>query len=227
MARWLLRAVTLLISVPFFYLAAAGVGALIPGAHPQIDGGPLTRIALARGPIHYDILLPATEDLRARFAFAEGQGVPVHDPAVRWLVVGWGSRSFYTATGTYADLRLSTVWTALTGDTATLHIDVAGDLTDVPDILYLDLSETQLAALIAAISASLTRDASGQPIALPVKPFGLTDAFYAAEGRFSALTTCNVWIGQMLRSAGLDFGIWTPTPQSVAFSARRFTPAPP
>ena len=227
LARWLLRAVTLLISIPFLYFVVAGFGAVIPGPHPQIAGGPAARIGLIRGPIHYDFLLPASEPLRARFAFATRAGVPVLDPRVRWLVVGWGSRSFYTATGTYADLRLSTIWTAVTGDRATIHLDVAGDVTDLPDILYLDLNETQLAALTEAILASLTRDAAGQPVTLPVARFGPTDAFFAAEGHFSALTTCNVWVGQMLRAAGLDFGIWTPTPQAVAFSAHWFGLTPP
>lgn len=223
MGRWLLRPATLLVSIPFLYVVAASLGAVIPGAHAQFEGGPAQRIALVRGPIHYDFLLPANERLRQAFAFAEAQGVPVRNPAVQWLVVGWGSRAFYTATGSYADLKLGTVLRAATGDAATLHLDVAGDVSAIPDILYIDLTATQLTALEAAILASLTRDAEGQPMALPVAPFGPNDAFYAAEGHFSALTTCNVWVGQMLRAAGVDFGIWTPIPQSVAFSARWFS----
>lgn len=224
MGRWLLRAATVLICIPFLYFVAASVGAVIPGSRVPVDGGAPARIALVRGPIHYDFLLPATPDLRARFAFAQAQGVPVHDPRVLWLVVGWGSESFYTATGTYADLRLSTVLRAITGDSATLHLDVAGDVSGIPDILYLDLTETQLAALASAIAGSLRRDDAGRPIALPVAPFGPTDAFYAAQGHFSALNTCNAWVGRMLREAGLKFGLWTPTPQAVAFSARWFSP---
>lgn len=222
MGRWLLRAATFLVLIPFLYTVAASLGAVVPGPQAQFDGGPPQRIALVRGPIHYDFLLPANDRLRQSFAFAEAQGVPVLNPAVRWLVVGWGSRAFYTATGTYADLRLATVLTAATGDSATLHLDVAGDVSSIPDILYIDVNETQLAALEAAILASLTRDDQGRPVPLPVPPFGATDAFYAAEGHFSILTTCNVWIGQMLRQAGVSFGIWTPLPQSVAFSARWF-----
>lgn len=72
------------------------------------------------------------------------------------------------------------------------------------------------------MTATFTRDAVGNPIPKDAPPFGLTDAFYEAEGRFNVLNTCNVWIGHMLRRAGLDFGAWTPTPQSVAFSARWF-----
>ena len=118
------------------------------------------------------------------------------------------------------------MWTALTGDTATLHIDLAGPVENVSGITFITLSETQLAALTDAIRTSLSRDADGRPQRLPVQSFGTTDAFYPAEGHFNALNTCNVWIGAMLRAAGLDFGAWTPTPQSVALSARWFQPAP-
>ena len=211
-----------LVLTPFAYFALAALGAILPGAHPQIDGGPATRIALARGPIHYDLLLPVTESLRAEYSFAAQQGVPVNDPRVRYLIIGWGSRAFYTSTGSYADLNLGAVWLAVTGDAATLHLDVAGDVTGVAALTWITVSDTQLQALRVAIAASLTRDAAGQPIPLNAAPYGLTDAFYAAEGRFNILNTCNVWIGHMLRQAGLDFGMWTPTPQSVAFSARWF-----
>ncbi len=106
MARWLLRALTALILLPFFYFIAAFVGAVIPGAHPQIDGGPLTRVALARGPIHFDLLLPMSDGLRATYAFAAAQGVPVGDPRAKYLVIGWGSQAYYTTTGSYLDLNL-------------------------------------------------------------------------------------------------------------------------
>lgn len=225
LARRILAALTVVVLLPFFYFALAALGAVLPGAHPQIDGGTPTRIALARGPIHYDLLLPITDALRAEYRFAETQGVPIRDPRVRYLIVGWGSRAFYTSTGTYADLNLGAIWPALTGDDATLHLDVAGDVTAVAGLTWIDLSETQLHAMERAVAATFSRDAAGQPIPLNVAPYGSTDAFYAAEGHFTVLNTCNVWIGHMLRAAGLDFGMWTPTPQSVAFSVRWFRPA--
>ena len=227
MARRLLGALTTLVLLPFAYFALAALGAILPGAHPQIAGGAPTHIALARGPIHYDLLLPISDALRASYGFAQAQGVPINDPRVKFLIIGWGSKAFYTATGTYADLNLGSIWPALTGDDATLHLDVAGDVAGVPAITWIDLSQTQLQALEAAVASSFTRDAAGQPIPLNAPPFGPTDAFYAAKGRFNAFNTCNVWIGHMLRQAGLDFGMWTPTPQSVAFSARWFKPAQP
>ena len=227
MARRLLVALTVVVLLPLFYFALASLGAILPGSHPQIAGGGPTKIALARGPIHYDLLLPMTDALRSAYGFAMAQGVPVRDPAVKFLIVGWGSKAFYTQTGTYADLNLGSIWPALTGDDATLHLDVAGDIADDPGITWIDLSETQLQALESAVAATFTRDAAGQPIPLNATPFGPTDAFYAAEGRFNLLNTCNVWIGHMLREAGLDFGMWTPTVQSIAFSASWFKPVQP
>ena len=225
--RGVVAALTVLVLLPFCYFALASLGAILPGSHPQIDGGAMTRVALARGPIHYDLLLPMTDSLRDSFAFAEAQGVPIGHPRVKYLIVGWGSRTFYTATGTYADLNLGSIWPALTGDEATLHLDVAGDVQGIPGITWVGLSQTQLAALTNAVTATLTRDATGHPVPLPAPPFGQTDAFFAANGRFNVLNTCNVWIGSMLRAAGLDFGLWTPTPQSVALSAGWFSPAQP
>ncbi|MEO8243298.1 MAG: TIGR02117 family protein [bacterium] len=225
MLRWMLRGLTVLISLPIAYFLAALAGAVLPGGHAQIDGGPLVRIGLLRGPIHYDLVLPLTPETRARFGFAAVQGVPILNPGARNLVVGWGSRAFYTTTGTYADLRLATIWHAITGDAATLHLDVTGDLTGIDNLLWLDLSQTQRTALEQAVTATFSRDPLGQPQPLPVPPYGNTDAFYAAQGHFSALHTCNVWIGEMLRQSGLDFGQWTPTPQSVTLSAQWFHPA--
>ena len=213
----MLRALTALISLPILYFLASLAGAVIPGANPQIDGGAVTRIGLLRGPIHYDLVLPLTPDLRARFAFAADDGVPVLHPNAQYLVVGWGAKGFYTTTGSYADLNLPAIWSAVTGDDAVLHLDVAGDLTHMPGLHWLTLSHTQQAALTAAITTTFA-----STTALPIRPFGPTDAFYPAHGQFNLFHTCNDWLGETLRAAGLRFGIWTPTPQSVTLSARWF-----
>ena len=212
-----LRALTALISLPILYFLASLAGAIIPGHHPQIDGGEPARIGLLRGPIHYDLILPLTPDLRTRFAFAAADGVPVQNPRAQYLVVGWGAKGFYTTTGSYTDVNLPAIWTALTGDDAVLHLDVAGDLTTMPGLVWLTLSDTQQTALIEAVSATFATTS-----ALPIEPYGPTDAFYPAHGRFNLFHTCNDWLGETLRAAGLEFGIWTPTPQSITLSARWF-----
>jgi uncharacterized protein (TIGR02117 family) len=118
-------------------------------------------------------------------------------------------------------MKASIIWQAVSGDSAVLHLDVAGNLAGVEGVTYLPLSQVQMTALLGAIEATVLRDQTGKPVALP-EHFSSNDAFFAAKGHFSLFRTCNVWIGELLRTAGLRFGIWTPTPQAVELSLAWF-----
>ncbi len=191
---------------------------MIPGARADLPGGTEYLIGLARGPIHYDFLIPLSSETRAQFAFAEAAGVPIANPDAEWLVLGWGAEGFYTTAGTYSDITAGAVLRAAMGEAAVLRLDVAGNVQGVPGLSFLTLSEPQFAALLAAIDASFQRDQTATPIPLPYAGFTPTDAFFAARGDFHLFHTCNAWIGETLRAAGVPFGIWTPTPQAVSLS---------
>ena len=219
--RVLIRSLTALVALPLLYFAAALIGAIIPGPRADLSQGTDVLIGLARAPIHYDLMLPLSPDLRARYGFAEAAGVPIQNPAAEWLLVGWGSEAFYTTAGSYSDMKLGAVVKAVTGDTAVMHLDVAGDASGIEGIGYFTLSEAQYAALLTQIDASFQRDQTGAALPLPAH-FNDHDAFFAAKGHFSLLHPCNVWIAETLRAAGVPFGIWTPTPQAVELSLRWF-----
>lgn len=211
--RRILKLLAGLIALPIFYLAASLILPLIPGPGPDLSG-PLTRqIGLLQGPIHTDILFPLTPETRSRFAFAAAAGVPVNHPDAQWLVFGWGSAAFYTTAGTYADITASAVLTAATGDDAVIRLDVLGPLPELENLRFLRLSKAQFQALLARTSAAFVGD---QP--LTRSGFTGTDAFFPARGHFSALRTCNVWLGEALRASGIPFGLWTPTNWSVTLS---------
>jgi hypothetical protein len=86
-------------------------------------------------------------------------------------------------------------------------------LPPLPNLRVLDLSEAQFDALLtetaAAFSSTTRLDRPG---------LTGTDAFFPARGHFSALRTCNVWLGETLRAAGIPFGLWTPANWSVFLS---------
>lgn len=215
----LLRTITAILCLPLLYFAAGFVGAVIPGKHADLPSGTEVLIGLARGPIHYDFLLPMTPEVRAQFGFAEAAGVPVAAPQAEWLSVGWGSEAFYTSAGSYADIRPGAVFTAITGDRAVLRLDVAGDISRVEGIQYLTLSEPQFAVLLARLAADFQRDQTGAALPLAAR-FNEHDAFFEAKGRFNIFHPCNAWLGEVLREAGVPFGIWTPTPQAVEMALR-------
>ncbi len=223
--RWLFRLAVLVIFLPCLYLAASFAGALIPSSGSQISTDGFVRVGLLRGPIHYDFLLPTTPATRTRYAFAEtDHGVPVSNPEAAWLIVGWGSAAFYTTAGTYADITASAVLTAATGDSAVMRIDVLGTLPeDMPGVVWLPLTDAQYTNLLNAIDEGFTRDAAQNPLPSSAPGLTSTDGFWLGTGHFSLLRTCNVWVGERLRLAGLRFGLWTPTPQAVDLALRWHT----
>lgn len=207
-----------LIAAPVFYILAGFVGAIVPGPKASVNGAPTELVGLARGPIHYDLLLPLTPDTRQAFAFAAEQGLPMDHPQAQWLVAGWGSAGFYTTVGRYFDVEPGVLWRAATGDTAVIRLDLAGDVSAVPSVQWLEVSAAQIAALRQTVLASLERDSADRPIAVAPADWGQGHVFYRALGRFHLFQTCNAWLGETLRAAGIAQGVWTPTTQALALS---------
>ncbi len=220
--RLMLRGALVLAGAITLYLAAAVAGALIPGPRAAIDGAPEIEIALAEGPIHYDFLLPLTPEVRSRFGFAEQAGVAVADPDARWLVVGWGAREFYTSVGSYGDVSAAALFWGVVGDASVMRLGAVGEIGNPEAVATLRLSRPQFEALLAALDAGFRRDATGAPIVLDGVHLGANDGFYEGTGGFHLGRTCNVWVSEVLRAAGLRFGIWTPTPYAVRLSLWRF-----
>ena len=197
------------------YLLAAILGAVVPNDAPYRDGRPEVMIGLAPGPIHYDFLFPLTPDLRERFAFAEAGGVPVFHPDAEWLSLGWGAEGFYTTVGTYADISLGATWNGIIGDRSVIRIEALGPVAG--DIEWIALTSAEYEALLTSIEADFV---AGHPV-LPVSA-RTASAFFRSNGRFHLFRTCNVWVAEKLRDAGLPFGRWTPTTYSVRLSLSHF-----
>lgn len=212
------RLAGLILILPLAYLLASIAGALCPGPGPDLSGPQSQTIGLIQGPLHTDILLPLTPEIRIRFAFAEASGVPLNDPSFAWLLIGWGAKGFYTTAGTYADITATSVLTAATGDTSVLRLDTLPPLPEMPQLRFLTLSDSQLQALLTTLDATFARDPTGALQPLDHPGFTATDAFFHANGGFNLFRTCNVWLGETLRAAGIPFGLWTPTTQSVNLS---------
>lgn len=197
---------------------AAIYGAILPGA-ATIDQAEKTRqILLVNGPIHYDLLLPLDAQTRARFGTLGARGIDIENPYARWLIVGYGAYEFYTQTPTYRELALPALWQGIIGDRSVLRFDLVGALNPDLALRIVQLTESQYDALITNISSSIALDENGLPDRIDTPGYTPSDGFFAAKGRFSLLRTCNVWIGEQLRAAGLRFGLWTPMPLSVSLS---------
>ena len=223
MALWLLRA---------FALAALLVAAgtfiprpLWPSVHAAGPSTTVRSLLVLSNPIHTDIGIPLDDTIRARFGFLTEAGVPVDNPGAKYLIIGWGGRSFYLETPHWADIKPLPVFKAFTIDRSVLHVDVAGNLRENdPAVTHLQANDAGMERMLGFIEASFTRD-NGKP--LPIldtrySRYSRYDAFYEANGFFNALLGCNTWTARALREAGIRTGTWNPVPQTLAVSLKLY-----
>lgn len=230
--RIMRRAAFAFLGLAAIVIVAASAGALtprplfLPTSNEALPAGePVRRALVLSGPIHTDIAVPADPDVLARFAFLREDGLPIDLDGVEWLVFGWGGRSFYLETPTWADLKPGPVARALTLDRAAMHVSVAGPIDPQLDgVLALDLTETQFERLIEGMETGFTL-AAGRPVPIEGRSYGEYDLFYEGAGWFNALMGCNLWAASTLRAAGLRTGWWNPLPQSLVWSLHRHNPS--
>lgn len=179
---------------------------------------PERRILVLSGSIHTDIAIPLDADVRARFSPLAEAGLPMDSADARYLVFGWGSRAFYIGTPNWSDLRPGPLMTALTLDESVMHVGVAGpiDATDGPERSF-GVGALEFDRLLGFIEKSF-RDWPEAPIPIAGASYGDDDAFFEANGRFTALLGCNTWAAAALRQAGLRTGWWSPIPQTLGLS---------
>lgn len=211
--RQLIRRIGLAgICLTLAYLGAALIGGIVPGAHGTVQQGDARTVHLLRGSIHYDFLIPLDDVTKARLGWL---ALDLEYPGADWLVMGWGGRDFYTTTGTYRDVSARAIWKGVTGDASVMRVALAGPMQTNWPTHPVTMSEAQYSRFLTVVTDSFAEKAP-----LDVPGFSEFDRFYPAKGRFHIFRTCNVWIGETLRSSGIRFGGWTPTPFAVTLSAR-------
>ncbi|WP_312796479.1 TIGR02117 family protein [Tianweitania sp.] len=216
-----------LLGLILLFVIAGAVGTFIPvpfATEPlsnRIEPTP-QRILVLSNPIHTDIAIKLDPYLIADFGFLEEAGIQLQHPDAQWLIFGWGGRSFYLETPTWADLKPLPVLRALTVDQSVMHVDLAGAIDETQDwVTPLTIDNEELRYLLEFIGASFART-DGKVKA--VGSYGEFDRFFEANGSFNALFGCNTWTAEALRMAGLKTGLWNPLPQSLALSLRLFNP---
>ncbi len=224
------------------YFAAALIGSLIPvnanwrepkdGVTIYIyDNGIHAGLILARrdGTLDHGVLVadfPVILDDSAYYG-APPSDLPKVIPPDRfpgdidefpYIMIGWGDADFYRNTPTWGDLRPRTAITALTGSgEALMHVD---RLRSIPPnaTKKLILRDHEFARLLDFVAAHFSPTVGFMPQV--ERGYGPDDRFYkvssdAPKLRYSALFTCNNWVGEALKVAGVKTGYWTPLPFGI------------
>src|SRR5262245_22485317 len=155
---------------------------------------------------------------------------PEQDDLARgpYLEVGWGDAAFYRARDPGVGLA---VRAALGSAGSALHV-VA--LPAPPERIFagrevaeIRLSRPGFLALARFVDESFARGERGRAPRLGPGLYGIS-AFYPARGRYHFLNTCNTWVADALRSAGVPITpAYAMTAGNLMWQARRVAvPAP-
>jgi len=222
--RRLLKLIALTLALPAAALAAyctiafALVFYPYPGDEPTADEQ-ITAYVASNG-IHAEFVLPVASpimDWRTLFPLHRFSAPPPH-PA--FVAIGWGEREFYLNTPTWADLSVRRALEALFGrNSAVLHATYLDSIDVYPEGYRLNLGGPAYARLVEYIQRTLAMF-EGQTIPIPGRGYGGNDAFFAANGSYDFLATCNSWVGRGLRHAGVKSSRWTPFDWTVTWHLR-------
>ena len=204
--KWLL----LLILMPLIcYLLISGIGAWIP-VNPDFQPTPRgIEIFVYSGNVHSELILPLkTPDHDWTSVFATPPSQP---DGFSHIAIGWGDKEFYTQTGQWSDFDPLTAAKALFLPTeSVLRVELVSTPYTSARSMSVKISPDQYASLCQHIEASMS---DSQP--LEGLSLGDHDQFYKANEKFHLFNTCNNWVGNAMKSAGIKVGRFTPLPKTV------------
>lgn len=225
---WLRRIVTLILAILSLYGVTAFFGAIIP-ANPlwtnplkSALSGPgkippdSVDIFVETNGIHVSIILPMHHDngiLSNKLRASHMQKPQYHS---QYAMIGWGHKGVYQNAQNWNDLTFADASSALLGSgDALLHIYYRNNPKANAYRKKIRITRDQYINILRNISGYFKYDENENLRSF--SGYGADNIFYEAHGSYSAINTCNVWVGKILREAGLKIGYWTPFSQSIMY----------
>ena len=217
--QWVGRLLTAALAVPALYLVAALIGSLVPVNRGWQEPAEGTTVYIADNGVHADIIMPVRAEGLDWAPLAPKTDFAAADPNARWIAFGSGEERVYLDTPTWWDLTPRTIWSALAGGKRVMHVEyVASPYYAEREIR---LRPEEYRRLWAAIRADFDLDARGRPKRNAHPGYGCCDAFYRTAGKASIVHTCNGWVADRLRLAGVKTSLWPPFIPGLVWRYRR------
>jgi len=203
-----------IVNLLLLYILGAIIFSLL-GTHPPAKQCfPENEIYISTNGVHLDIIFPTNEinyTLRNQLEI---------NPNTKFVSFGWGDKQFYIQTPEWKDLTVPVAFKALflKSETA-MHVTRYSQ--SYPHWNKITLCPEQLKKLNEYIVQSFARNSAGNVEKVPVPGYGYNDTFYDANGSFSLFRTCNIWVNNALKKAGIRTAIWSPFDVGVLYHIKK------
>ncbi len=160
--------------------------------------------------IHLDIVVPI--DQVPAFLLHDAY---INDSTTH-LAFGWGERNFYLETPTWGDLTLGNAARALLiNSEPVMHITRYRKVKN--DWKPLKLCEEAEQALFRYIEDSFRKTTEQAWTEISSEGYSRHDFFFEATGRYNAINTCNTWLNNGMKSAGVKTSRWSPLTYGILY----------
>jgi len=220
-ARLALKGLALAVLLGGLYVGTAEVLSHMPGGGrpPTPDGAYVVHVTT--NGVHVDLWLPVRTDV---VDWSEWIPPVVPLAARTHASFGWGDRSFYTQVPTWSDLTPGVALRgALLPSPTAMRVASRSrprrELLGV-DVFAIGLEREEYAALVEYVRGSFRLDADGAPLLIDHPGYTDRDRFFEGRGSYHLFRTCNEWVSDGLRAAGIEAPAWTPFERNVLMGLR-------
>ncbi|MGB0523756.1 MAG: TIGR02117 family protein [Flammeovirgaceae bacterium] len=210
--KYTFRLLLIFLASILLYLLTAIILTLIPSNSSSEQPAEGIDIYLISNGFHMDLVLPATHKIYHWNDFIDFTQFHESTKPPKFLAFGWGDKGFFYDAPTVNDLTISTTLNAIfLPSPSVMHVILFFGRPVGQDVHQITLSPQQYEALVMHIQSGFQRNEQQQIIPLTGDGYGhVTDKFYQGTGSYSLFTTCNSWINQGLKKAGVKTATWAP-----------------
>ena len=195
--------------VVLYFTAAYALSRItIDGEHNEKDE---VTIYIKTNGVHTDIVMPVHSDLVDWSKEIQYANTESKDTGYSYLALGWGDKGFYLQTPNWSDLKFSVAFKAAFGlSTTAMHATFYRQLVEDDKCRMIKISKEQYARLINYVQSTFRKDVNGHFVNIKTTAnYGVSDAFYEANGRYNLFRTCNTWANAALKNCGQKCCLWT------------------
>lgn len=171
----------------------------------------LTIYIMSNG-VHTDIVLPVKTQWMDWTKYISYADTDLKDTSYSYVGIGWGDKGFYLQTPTWADLKFSVAFKAMTGlSSSAIHATFYRNIIPDSSTVAINISKEDYGHLVQFITTSFDFNEQGNSIHIPSvnDGYGDMDAFYEAKGSYNLFYTCNTWSNNALKAANQKAALWT------------------